>query len=100
MTSTPETNSVPPPTRGADAPPGAPPGPNRVSPFSWWMLALLMAWNLWLFFPRHIEEVSLPYSDFITQVAAHNVTKVRIVGEAISGSFARAVTWPQPATAE
>ncbi len=62
------------------------------------MLALLLTWNLWLFFPRQTAEVSLPYSEFVAQVAAGNVTQVRIVGEAISGSLAHAMTWPQSAT--
>jgi cell division protease FtsH len=62
------------------------------------MLALLMAWNLWWFLPRQTAEVSLPYSEFVAQVAAGNVTQVRIVGEAISGVFAHAMTWPQAAT--
>jgi cell division protease FtsH len=57
-----------------------------------------MAWNLWWFFPKPTEEVSLPYSEFVTQVAAGNVTQVRIAGETISGSLARALTWPQSAT--
>ncbi len=62
------------------------------------MLALLLTWNLWLFFPRQTAEVSLPYSEFVAQVAAGNVTQVRIVGEAISGSLTHAMTWPQSAT--
>jgi hypothetical protein len=62
------------------------------------MLGLLMAWNLWWFFPRPTAEVPLPYSEFVTQVAADNVTQVRIAGETISGSLARAMSWPQPAT--
>ncbi len=120
MTPTPDTKSVPPPVpipppapsvrpnstppkaptpaeRGPGVPQGAAPGPYGISPLSWFMLALLMAWNIWLFFPRQAEEVSFPYSEFVAQVAADNVTKVRIVGEAISGGLAHAVTWPQPA---
>jgi cell division protease FtsH len=62
------------------------------------MLALLLTWNLWMFFPRQTAEVSLPYSEFVAQVTAGNVTQVRIVGEAISGSLAHAMTWPQSAT--
>jgi cell division protease FtsH len=62
------------------------------------MLGLLMAWNLWWFFPKPTVEVTLPYSEFVTQVAADNVTQVRIAGETISGSLARALTWPQAST--
>ena len=53
-----------------------------------------------MFFPRQTAEVSLPYSEFVAQVTAGNVTQVRIVGEAISGSLAHAMTWPQSATPE
>jgi len=91
---------LPPAAPGPNAPQGAAPGPYGVSPFSWLMLALLMAWNLWWFLPRQTAEVSLPYSEFVAQVAAGNVTQVRIVGEAISGVFAHAMTWPQAATPE
>src|ERR1035441_8636717 len=117
VTATPNTKPVPPPAPsmrpnaaprktpppeapapGPNAPRDAAPGPERVSPFSWLLLALLVAWNLWWFFPRPTAEVSLPYSEFVAQVAAGNVTQVRIVGEAISGAFAHAIDWPQSAT--
>jgi cell division protease FtsH len=114
MTTTPNTKPVPPaaPSMRPNAaprktPPAAPepnapqeaaPGSERVSPFSWLLLALLMAWNLWWFFPRSTAEVALPYSEFVAQVAAENVTQVRIVGEAISGSLAHAMSWPPAAT--
>jgi hypothetical protein len=55
-------------------------------------LLLLMAWNLWSFFPKPTSDVALPYSVFIAQVTAGNVSQVRIVGEQISGAFVHAVT--------
>jgi cell division protease FtsH len=52
------------------------------------MLAVLLAWNSWLFLPRQSAAVELPYSEFLAQVAAGNVVQVRIVGETISGGLA------------
>ncbi len=59
-----------------------------------------MAWNLWWFFPKPAAVASIPYSEFVTQVAADNVKEVRISGEAITGNLARAMIWPQAATPE
>jgi cell division protease FtsH len=71
------------------------PPPFRFGPLSWLILALLIVWNAWAFMPRKNVEVSLPYSAFIDQVASGNVTAVSIVGSAINGRFAQALTWPQ-----
>ncbi|HTT00570.1 MAG TPA: ATP-dependent zinc metalloprotease FtsH [Steroidobacteraceae bacterium] len=73
------------------------PQPYRPNPFSWLILAALLAWNIWAFIPRHSPEVTLPYSVFVAQVASGNVSEVRIVGDAISGTFVRAIKWPEPA---
>jgi cell division protease FtsH len=86
-------------------PPGPPQGPaavsRRIGPLYWLLFLLLMAWNLWSFLPKQTLEVSLPYSAFVAQVTADNVSHTRIVGEAISGTFVHAIVWPEPAqTAE
>ena len=78
-------------------PTGTPPGPYRLNPFSWLILAALFAWNIWAFMPRHSPEVTLPYSVFVAQVAGGNVSEVRIVGDAISGNLVHAIQWPAPA---
>ncbi len=90
-----------PPRTVRPKPPQAPsPGPYRVSPLSWIVFFLLMAWNLWSLFPRQTSEVTLPYSAFVAQVTAGNVPQVRIVGEQIGGTFVHAITWPEPAKTE
>jgi cell division protease FtsH len=63
----------------------------------WWVALLaLMAWNLWLFLPQSQPEAKVPYSTFVEQVRAGNVTSVQISGDEITGKFATAVAWPQP----
>jgi len=77
-----------------------PTGPAGFGMWYWIFLAVLMAWNIWSFFPRANPAVALPYGEFIAQITDGNVTSVRIVGEAITGDFAHAVVWPRakPAT--
>src|SRR5271167_2222905 len=94
----PATDKGPPPPRTlrpkAPLEPG--PGPTRLTPLSWIVFVLLMAWNLWSFLPRPTSEVSVPYTAFVAQVSADNVSKARIVGEAISGTFTHPIQWPEP----
>jgi cell division protease FtsH len=86
---------VPPPRTPRPRPPQPPPpGANRLTPFSWLILLLLLAWNLWVFLPRPVAEVEIPYSTFVAQVSAGNVAKVRIAGDAISGVFVHPIVWP------
>jgi cell division protease FtsH len=89
--------SLPPRTVRPKLPQEPSTGQSRVSPLSWVVFFLLMAWNLWSLFPRATSDVALPYSAFVVQVTAGNVSHVRIVGEQITGTFAHAVTWPEPA---
>lgn len=73
-----------------------PPQPkvNRV----WWLVLIgLVAWNIWMFWPTPSRPVaSLPYSEFLAQVRASNVTSVQIAGDQITGKFVRPVPWSQP----
>ena len=97
----PRERKLPPPRNLRPKPPGGPagPGPTRLSPISWIIFVLLMLWNLWSFVPRSTPEVALPYTAFVAQVGAGNVSSVRIVGEAITGGFVHPITWPEPAKA-
>jgi cell division protease FtsH len=62
----------------------------------WWVVLLaLLAWNIWLFRPTSRPEVDIPYSTFVNQVRADNVTSVHISGDEITGAFATAIPWPQ-----
>ncbi len=58
-----------------------------------------MVWNVLLFLPASQPEVSIPYSTFLAQVRADNVTKVHISGAEINGTFAKPFLWPQPTAA-
>jgi cell division protease FtsH len=63
----------------------------------WWVTLLaLIVWNLWLFLPQSQSAADIPYSTFVEQVRAGNVTSVHISGDEITGQFAAAVAWPQP----
>ncbi len=76
-------------------PPKTPLRPNRS--WIWWLILLgLLVWNIFLFFPTSRPEVTIPYSTFLAQVRANNVTKVHISGDEITGTFAKPFLWPQP----
>jgi cell division protease FtsH len=63
----------------------------------WWVtLLVLMAWNIWLFRPQSQPKANIPYSTFLRQVRAANVSSVHISGDEITGKFVKAVPWPQP----
>ena len=61
----------------------------------WFLMLLIMVGNLLIWRPRAGTEVTIPYTTFLTQVRADNVTKVLIVNETITGSFAKPFQWPQ-----
>jgi len=62
----------------------------------WWLILLgLMIWNIWSLLPTSQAEVDIPYSTFLSQVQAGNVTKVSISGGEITGSFAEPFARPQ-----
>jgi cell division protease FtsH len=68
--------------------------------WGWWLVLLaLLVWNAVTFLPAPRPEVSIPYTTLLAQVRAGNVAKVRIVGDAISGSFVKPLQWPQPTLA-
>jgi cell division protease FtsH len=63
----------------------------------WWLLMLfLLVWNVMTFWPQQQPEVSIPYSAFLTEVRAGNVTSVLISGSEITGQLAKAIPWPEP----
>src|SRR5271166_6139942 len=62
----------------------------------WWiLLAGLLVWNAVSLWPRGTPSVDIPYSTFLAQVSANNVSKVHIVGDGITGTFVTALLWPQ-----
>jgi len=76
------------------------PGPWQKLPQSlllWWLLiGALLIWNLVSLWPRAHPEVDIPYSTFLAQVRADNVSKVHIVGDGITGTFVKPFLWPRP----
>ena len=63
-------------------------------PRIWWVILLaLMAWNLWVIWPKQQTQVSLPYSEFLAQVNSDNVASLKISGSQISGVFVKPISW-------
>ncbi len=73
-------------------------GPQESPHTIWIWLAVLiglMIWNFIAFWPKESAEIQIPYSTFLDQVRADNISKVTISGDAISGSFQKPFKWPQ-----
>ena len=64
------------------------------SKFWWIVLGFLVLWNIWLALPTGMPQATIPYSTFLDQVTANNVTVVQISGDQITGQFTKAFTWP------
>jgi cell division protease FtsH len=79
--------------------PEKPPAKQGLPPMGlmWLILLGLLLWNLTTFLPRGRPEVELPYTAFIAQVKAGNVTDVEIRGPEITGALRAPLLWP-PAT--
>jgi cell division protease FtsH len=69
-----------------------PPQRTGINPIWWVIMLALLVWNVYAFWPRTQEAVSLPYSSFIAQVKDDHVQSVQINGSSIKGAF----TEPQP----
>ncbi len=79
-----------------DSTPGA---RNQIPPnlYFWWLIfAGLMIWNLFSLWPRQQTVAEIPYSNFLSQLRTGNMSQVHIVGDSISGKFAKAILWPPP----
>lgn len=65
-----------------------------------WVIFLALAvWALSSLWPQQTTSVALPYSAFVEQVQAGNVSAVTIAGSDITGQFAQPVAWPRPTPA-
>jgi cell division protease FtsH len=74
-------------------------GAPRSGPGLWW--ALMISFLIWdviaIFWPRTQTPVAIiPYSTFLSQVRADNVSSVHIVNAAITGTFTKPFLWPEP----
>jgi len=74
-------------------PPGGQPRPH-LPRYWWWLLALLILWNIVLFWPQAPQQVNLSYTDFLTQVKNGNVTSVVFQGSEISGDLGQPIVDP------
>ena len=74
----------------------APKPPQRSGLGIWWLIfaALLLIWNVFVLWPRATSPVEIPYSTFLAQVSAGNVATVHIAGDAITGTFTKAIVPP------
>jgi cell division protease FtsH len=63
------------------------------------LLLVLLIWNAKLFWPPSKPKALIPYSTFLEQVRAGNVSKVLITGPHITGTFAKPILWPEPSKA-
>src|SRR3990172_2568613 len=64
-----------------------------LSRVGWLILMALLAWNLWILWPRKQVQILLPYSDFLSEVRADNVAQMKITGSEIQGAFIKPVVW-------
>jgi cell division protease FtsH len=65
----------------------------------WWVILLgLIAWNVIGLLPRDTSSATIPYSTFLREVRAGNVSYVMISGTEITGNFREEVLWPQDTT--
>ena len=64
-----------------------PPQRTRINPIWWVVMLVLIAWNVYAFWPRTQPQISLPYSSFVDQVKADHVKAVQISGSSIKGEF-------------
>jgi cell division protease FtsH len=61
----------------------------------WWLVLLvLIAWNIYEFWPKAKPQASISYSAFIQQIQQGNVAKVQITGSEITGTFVNQILWP------
>jgi cell division protease FtsH len=61
----------------------------------WWLLSLaLFVWYVTGLLPSSQSKARIPYSVFLEQMNAGNVSRVHIAGDAIDGAFVKPLVWP------
>lgn len=64
-----------------------PPRKTGINPIWWVIMLLLLAWNVYAFWPHARSQINIPYSGFVNQVKADHVKAVQISGSSIKGEF-------------
>jgi len=79
---------------GSPQQPGPPLSPWRE--FVTWIVILIFfsVWYIVVLWPKAHPAVNIPYTAFLAQVQSGNVAKVRIVGDAITGSLVKPIPLP------
>jgi len=64
----------------------------------WWLVsAALLVWSLFSMWQGPSSEVvDIPYSTFLEQLRADNVSKVHLAADVITGSLVKPLLWPRP----
>ena len=63
----------------------------------WWILLIgLLIWNAVTYLKGSPTQATIPYSTFVDQLQAGNVTSVKIKGNQITGNLSTPLLWPQP----
>jgi cell division protease FtsH len=67
-------------------------------PWIWWVVyAVFLFWIVMGLWPAPTTQVAdIPYSTFLNQVRAGNVSKVHVTADTITGDFVNPVLWPKP----
>jgi cell division protease FtsH len=83
-------------SRNQKAPDGQPQTPQPGSSRLWWIILIgLTIWNVITYFRAAPPQAEIPYSTFIDQVKAGNISTVTITGNEITGTFIKSLSWPQ-----
>jgi cell division protease FtsH len=75
------------------------PPPQRFSQSTWlwWLIITILIWSVFSFWPKPRSDiVNIPYSTFLEQVRANDVSSVHIVGDTITGALIKPLIWPAP----
>ncbi len=56
----------------------------------------LLIWDVMWFWPKSQPQAAIPYTTFLAQVRADNVSKIHIIGDKITGAFVNPILWPTP----
>ena len=83
-------------SRNQKVPDRRPQTPQAGSSRLWWIILIgLTIWNVITYFRAAPPQAEIPYSTFIDQVKAGNISTVTITGNEITGTFIKSLSWPQ-----